>query len=91
MLDKKRENVYYLSVRQTQQTKGGYKMGNSIKELRAKRNLTQESLAKKAKISRTHLAEIENGKAIPSVIVAQNIAKVLKVKIENIFFDNSVV
>lgn len=50
-------------------------MQNSIKERRKKACLTQEELAKKANISRTHLAEIENGNAIPSVLVAQKIAK----------------
>jgi putative transcriptional regulator len=66
-------------------------MQNSIKELRRKACLTQEELAKKANISRTHLAEIENGNAIPSVLVAQKIAKALKTRIDKIFFAKSVV
>ena len=66
-------------------------MQNSIKERRKKACLTQEELAKKANISRTHLAEIENGNAIPSVLVAQKIAKALKTRVDNIFFAKSVV
>lgn len=66
-------------------------MNNAVKEMRLKRNLTQEALAEKAQISRVHLSEIENGNAIPSVVVAQRIAKALKVKMETIFFDNNVV
>lgn len=60
-------------------------MNNAVKEMRLKRNLTQEALAEKAQISRVHLSEIENGNAIPSVVVAQRIAKALKVKMETIF------
>ena len=59
--------------------------------MRKKRNLTQEALANIVNISRTHLSEIENGNAVPSVFVAQRIAKALKVKVESIFFDKSVV
>lgn len=66
-------------------------MRNSIKEKRSKKRLTQEELAKMAKISRPHLAEIENGNAIPSILVAQRIAKALKSKVDNIFFADSVV
>lgn len=66
-------------------------MSNSVKEMRQKLQLTQESLAKKAGISRVHLSEIENGKAIPSIIIAHRIAKALNVKIEAIFFNNNVV
>lgn len=66
-------------------------MSNSVKEMRQKLQLTQESLAKKAGISRVHLSEIENGNAIPSIIIAHRIAKALNVKIESIFFNNDVV
>lgn len=66
-------------------------MQNSIKERRKKACLTQEELANKANVSRTHLAEIENGNAIPSVLVAQRIAKALKTRVDNIFFAKSVV
>lgn len=66
-------------------------MRNSVKAMRQKLNLTQDSLAKKAKISRVHLSEIENGNAIPSIIIAHKIAKALNVKIEAIFFNNDVV
>lgn len=66
-------------------------MRNSVKAMRQKLNLTKDSLAKKAKISRVHLSEIENGNAIPSIIIAHKIAKALNVKIEAIFFNNDVV
>ena len=66
-------------------------MNNAVRDMRKKRNLTQEALANIVNISRTHLSEIENGNAVPSVFVAQRIAKALKVKVESIFFDKSVV
>lgn len=66
-------------------------MQNLIKDKRAEKRLTQENLAKKAKISRPHLAEVENGKAMPSVLVAYRIAKALDSRVDDIFFDCSVV
>lgn len=66
-------------------------MNNAVRDMRKKRKLTQEALANMVNISRTHLSEIENGNAVPSVFVAQRIAKALKVKVESIFFDKSVV
>lgn len=66
-------------------------MLNAVREIRLKRKLTQEALAKRVEISRTHLSEIENGNVVPSVLTAQRIARALKVKTESIFFDHNVV
>lgn len=66
-------------------------MENKIKELRHKKNISQEKLADMAKISRTHLSEIENGNAIPSILVAKKIAKALNSKVDAIFFTKTVV
>lgn len=66
-------------------------MQNRIKARRKQLRLTQEQLAEKAQISRTHLADIESGKAVPSVVVAQKIAQVLKRTTDHIFFTHTVV
>lgn len=50
---------------------------NDLLKQRKKHKLTQEAVAKKAKISRTHYANIENGKRRPSPEVAQSIAQIL--------------
>ncbi|ACK91920.1 conserved domain protein [Bacillus cereus AH820] len=49
--------------------------------------MSQEKLAKEVGITRQYLSEIENGKKQPSVIIAIKIAKVLKIKVEDIFFE----
>ena len=61
-------------------------MDNSIKEAREKRNISQEKLADKAGISRTHLSEIENNKVNPTLKVAFAIAHALGLKVNQIFF-----
>lgn len=66
-------------------------MQNRIKARRKQLRLTQEQLAEKAQISRPHLADIESGKAVPSVVVAQKIAHVLKRTTDHIFFTQTVV
>lgn len=49
-------------------------------------DLTQEELARKAKLSRGMLSNIERGYTLPSLPVAYRIAKVLKRSIEYLFF-----
>lgn len=61
-------------------------MKTRIKELRAANSMTQAKLAELAGISRTHLSEIESCKTIPSITVAQSIAKALKSTVDQVFF-----
>ena len=53
-----------------------YNVGNRIRELREKKNHTQESLALKASLDRTYINSVENGRrnisvqALEKIIVA---------------------
>ncbi|PWB56471.1 MAG: transcriptional regulator [Candidatus Methanoperedenaceae archaeon] len=60
-------------------------MKTRIKELRARYDLTQEELAKKAGVRRETILFLEKGKYNPSLKLAHDIAKVLKSKIEEVF------
>jgi putative transcriptional regulator len=60
-------------------------MKTKIKELREKRNLTQEALADKVDVTRQTILFLEKGKYNPSLRLAHRIAKVLKANIEEIF------
>ncbi|MDD4902316.1 MAG: helix-turn-helix transcriptional regulator [Patescibacteria group bacterium] len=60
-------------------------MENRIKELRAKHNLTQESLAKKAGVRRETIVFLEAGKYNPSLKLAHDVAKVLGTTIDQLF------
>jgi transcriptional regulator with XRE-family HTH domain len=53
------------------------KIGRKIKKLRKEKHLSQEKLAKKAKIDRSHLIKIESGRASSSAYHLWKIAKVL--------------
>jgi DNA-binding XRE family transcriptional regulator len=55
-----------------------------IRVFRDYRGLTQEKLAKSAKIARPYLAEIEAGRKEGSVTVLKAIAKVLKLELADI-------
>jgi transcriptional regulator with XRE-family HTH domain len=62
------------------------RIGMRIKGLRVKNKMTQESLAKKVKISRVHLANIESPDnashhRTPSLAVLERIAKALGVPV----------
>ena len=60
-------------------------MKTKIKELREKRNLTQEALAEKVDVTRQTILFLEKGKYNPSLRLACKIAKVLNSKIEDVF------
>lgn len=57
---------------------------------RIEKGLTQEKLAKKAKVSRPLLCNIERGYALPSLPVAYRIAKALDKPMEHLFFNKNV-
>lgn len=59
---------------------------NRLKELRKKLDITQDDLAKRVKISRAYLSNLENGKYTPSLEVAYNIARELNTSIDELFF-----
>jgi putative transcriptional regulator len=60
-------------------------MLTKIKELRARHNLTQEQLADAVGVRRETIVFLEQGKYMPSLKLAYDVAKVLKVKIEELF------
>lgn len=60
-------------------------MNNRIKELRARYSLTQEDLAKKVGVRRETIVFLEQNKYNPSLKLAHDIAKELKVAIEEVF------
>ena len=60
-------------------------MKTRIKELRARYDLTQDDLAKKIGVWRETILFIENGKYIPSLKLAHDIAEVLKTSMDELF------
>jgi len=64
-------------------------MRNRIKELRAKYEITQERLAEIVGVRRETIIFLEQGKYNPSLGLAHNVAKALKVSIDDLFiFDD---
>lgn len=64
-------------------TKG--KLGRKIQHLRKSIGYSQEALAEKINISRTHMGHIEQGRKSPSLKVMEKLAKALKVKVSDLF------
>lgn len=60
-------------------------MKNNIRVERAILNITQEELAQRINVSRQSIHAIENGKYIPSTILALKIAKVFGKTVEDVF------
>jgi len=66
--------------------KGNYyykRLGNNIKKHRRKRCLSQEQLAFLSGVDRSYLAEVETGKANPSVRFLHKLSNTLKIKINS--------
>jgi putative transcriptional regulator len=60
-------------------------MKTRIKELRARKNLTQAQLAEKVGVRRETIVFLEKGKYNPSLKLAYLISRVLEEKMEDIF------
>jgi putative transcriptional regulator len=61
-------------------------MRTAIKEHRARMNLTQEQLADKVGVRRETIVFLEKGKYNPSLRLAHDVAAVLGVGIDDLFF-----
>ena len=62
-------------------------LGKRIRDLRKSRGISQEDLALQAKMTRTYLAQIENGKVNPSIGKIKKIAESLNISLYEIFKD----
>ena len=60
-------------------------MKNRIEELRSKRSIRQEELAKLMGVSRHTISSLENGRYNPSIMLAHKIAKYFGKTIEEVF------
>lgn len=59
---------------------------NKVRELRARFNMTQSDLAKKAGITRQTVGLIEKGDYAPSVLLALKIAHAFGTTVEDVFW-----
>ncbi|OGE88360.1 MAG: transcriptional regulator [Candidatus Doudnabacteria bacterium RIFCSPLOWO2_02_FULL_49_13] len=58
---------------------------NNIKELRIKKNVTQEQLSEAVGVSRQTIVAIEKGNYTPSLLLAINLASFFDVSVEKLF------
>ncbi len=63
------------------------RVSRKIKNLREKKNLTQEELADQLGISRQSIISVEKGKCLPSLPLALHLANIFDMPIENIFLN----
>lgn len=56
-----------------------------LKEIREKRNITQNDISKNLNIRQTTVSEWENGNAIPNLKKAYELAEYLKIKVTDIW------
>ncbi len=61
------------------------KLHNQIKVQRAIKNITQQELATKIGVTRKTINTIENGKFVPSTILAIRLARFFGIKVEELF------
>ena len=61
------------------------KLGNHIKQHRARLDLSQEALAQRVEVRRQTILAIEKGHYVPSALLAFRIAKVLDMRVDELF------
>ena len=61
------------------------RLDNTLRIQRARLGLTQEQLADRVGVTRKTVNTIERGRFIPSTLLALKLAKVLGVKVEELF------
>lgn len=59
--------------------------GEKVKKLRKQKGLTQEQLADKVRVTVTYIGFIEQGQRNPSINTADKIARILGVKLSDLF------
>ncbi|PHS24622.1 MAG: transcriptional regulator [Robiginitomaculum sp.] len=62
------------------------RLGNRMKENRARQNLTQQQLAERVGVTRKTINTVENAVFIPSTVLALKLAAVLGTTVEGLFF-----
>ncbi|MCX7956170.1 MAG: helix-turn-helix transcriptional regulator [Patescibacteria group bacterium] len=60
------------------------RLGNNILKWRKERNLSQQELASLSDTDRSYLAEVEEGKANPSLKFLNKIAKALRIDLKEL-------
>ena len=71
----------------TSYTKEVQILKNRLKELRQLKNLTQEQLSDKSRVSRTTISDLEVGKKIVVTnVTLEKLASALELKVTDIFF-----
>lgn len=60
-------------------------MGNVIKKMRLKANMTQEQLAEKLNISSQSVSKWENGISMPDIVLLPSIAEIFGVSVDELF------
>ncbi len=61
-------------------------LGNTIKEIRKQKGLSQKDLASACDITQTYLSLIESNKKEPNITLLRNIAKFLNIPLPILFF-----
>ncbi len=64
---------------------GNFELRNKIKIQRAIKNITQDELAAKIGVTRKTINTIENGRFVPSTILAIRLARFFEIKVEELF------
>jgi len=62
------------------------KLGNRLKELRARHNYTQATLAAEVGVTRKTINTVENRVFVPSAILVLKLAAALQCPVEELFF-----
>ena len=61
------------------------KLGENLKKIRTRKNISQVEIANILSVDRSFISNIENGKNNPTLSTITNLAKALKVPVDELF------
>lgn len=61
-------------------------VGNSLREYRTRKNLTQEETAQRVGVTRQTIIAMEKGNYVPSVLLALKLARTFECTVEELFY-----
>lgn len=64
-------------------------LGERLRELREKKNLSQGDVQERSGLLRAYLSRVENGHTIPTIETLEKLAKALEIPIYQLFYEGS--
>ena len=78
-------SFYFLTYKNVQQVNNILMIELRIKEIRLKRNMSQEELSKLSSVSASYISELESNSKMPTILTLCKLAEALQVEVTELY------